>query len=211
MNLGQIILAVQRMFGDTSGIQINEDDIMRWANQAQIDIARKVECIQEHITTSSIGADASYPLPENFLSAKRVTFNDAVLNPTTLEKADITWPSREVEPIPQGTPTSYFVWRNSLYLYPAPSQDQSDVLEVFYVRIPAPMFSDDDTPEIPETLHEDIIRYCLMQAKELDEDSGEATKLRVEYLDRMAESRDEAWNKYADSYPAVRLLPGDEW
>ena len=211
MNLGQIIYAVQRMFGDTSGVQITEDDIIRWANLAQIDIARKVECIQEHVATDTVAEDGSYPLPENFLSMKRVTLSGALVQPTTLEKSDAALPYREVTPVAQGTPTSYFIWRNTLYLHPVPSVSESAILEVFYVRLPAPMLSEDDSPEIPETLHEDIIKYCLIQAKELDEDSNEATKLRVEYLDRMAESRDEALNKHADSYPSVRLLPGDDW
>lgn len=211
MTLGEIVLAVQRMFGDTSGVQITPEDVKRWANQGQIDIARKVECIQEHIVTDAVQGDGGYPLPEDFLQAKRVLFQDSLISPSTLEKTDAAFPNRDVEPVAQGTPTTYFVWDNVLYLYPTPSASGSGYLEVFYIRLPKKMEGDDDTPEIPLTLHEDIIKYCLMQAKMLDEDSGEAARLRVEYIDRMTESRDEAWNKYANSYPSVRLLPGDEW
>lgn len=208
MNLGEIITSVKRQFGDDSGVQIFESDIIRWANLAQIDIARKTECIQDHVATDSIVEDGSYMLPEDFLTVKRVTYNNAVMYPTTIEKADIAYPLRE-QGNQVGTPNTYFIWGNILYLHPWPSTAEVNVLELFYVRLPATLASADEVSEIPESFHEDIVKYCLALAKELDEDVVEAGKIRDEYMGRIAEARYEIQNLYADSYPSVRLLPGD--
>lgn len=210
MNVGEIVTSVQRQFGDESGVQITQTDIIRWINQAMIDIARKTDCIQDHKEASITGGDASYGLPDDFLNVRKVTYNDTPLQPTTMEMADIMWPDRIVSSTGSGQPAYYYVWARVLYLYPAPASSGSGNLDIYYSRLPAIVDDVLDIPEIPATYHEDIEKYCLSKAKELDDSMDESALLKKIYEDRVNESRYEENNPRSDSYPAVRLIPGDD-
>src|ERR1700750_3164233 len=136
MMVSELVTAVQRQFGDDSGVQITRTDILRWINQAGIDIVRKTGCVQDHKQADAIATDGSYSLPDDFIAVRRVTFADVVLLPTTLDVADQDWMSRDVVPTGTGTPQNYYIWNNIIYLYPAPASNQTGALDIFYIRTP---------------------------------------------------------------------------
>jgi hypothetical protein len=211
MNVGEIVLAVQRQFGDDSGIQITRTDILRWINQACIDIARKVECVQDHKDTDSVSQDGSYILPTDMIRLRRVTYDNKVLQFTTLDVADQDWGARDVPPGTIGTPQFYYIWNNNIYLYPVPSASGDQNLDIWYIRTPAVLINDDDVLEIPARYHELITRYCLARAKELDEDQAVSNAVMADYEGQLSDAKDEMIRPNARSYNAVRLLPGDDW
>lgn len=211
MNLGEIIKSVQRQLGDESEVQFEKADIKRWANDAQVDIARKTECLQEHSETSAVSEDGSYLLPADFIGLKRVSFDKSVIQPTTLDNADKSYPNRDRGEGSTGSPSTYYVWGRTLHLYPWPEQGGIANLDIWYYRAPKALAADEDIPEIPSWMHEDIVRYCIARGKELDEEDAQSQKAMTEYDVRVAESRHEAQNPQADSYPSVRLVSGDDW
>lgn len=208
MNLGEIKTAVQRQFGDESGVQITEADITRWANDAQTDIVRKTEITNQHRETAVVSGDAGYELPANFMAMARVTYNNRVLPERELKDIDLSNTTSDAGG--SGTPEAYYVWSNTLYLYPAPSTSGTGNLDIWYVSRPATLVNNADIPEIPVHMHEDIVRYCLSRAKELDEDYEASVLFRADYEDRILQARYEQTAQPVDTYPAVRALPDDE-
>jgi len=204
MNLGQIIISVQRQFGDESGAQITRSDIVRWSNDAQVDIVRKTECLQVHSETDVIKDDGSYDVPFDFIKLRRVTFDGKRLARVELEELDNL--NSDQSNSNSSYPEMFYVWGRKIWLYPKPSKSGTGNLDVYYVKMPNELVSDQDVPEIPTHLHEDIIRFCLIRAKELNEDDEKAQALMFEYDGRMAMSRDEVTNPEIESYPAVRDL-----
>lgn len=209
MNLGDIKRRVKRQFGDEAGAQITDADITDWANDAQIDITRKTECLQEHVETDSVAADASYDVPTDFLRLRLVEYNGKKLDRVELEERN-QLNKYATNSSPTGEPQIYYVWGRKIWLYPAPESSGTGVLDIFYVKHPAEMSGDSDIPEIPTQYHEDIVRYCLARAKELDEEDEKAESTMQDYEYRVLLSKDEEQNPESDSYPAVRALPGDE-
>lgn len=209
MNLGAIISRVQRLFGDTSQAQILVSDITAWANDAQVDIVRKTEELQSTFFISTTAAVASYSLPTDFIRMKRVTFNGIKLEPTTLEELDKISPDRDSNPTYQDTPLYWYDWAKTINIYPAPATTGL-ALVLWYIRTPVVLVNTTDTPEINPDRHEDIVRYCMARAQELDENYGEASNLMREYQDRIAYSKDEANFERDDSYPAIRAVQGDD-
>lgn len=208
MNLGEIKTAVKRQFGDESGAQITESDITRWANDAVRDIVRKVEISNQHRETASVADDGSYELPDNFMYIARVTYSNRLLRESKLQDLDLS--SNAVDTVSPGTPESYYIWNNTLYLHPAPSSSGTGNLDIWYVSQPASLGSDIDVPEIPTYMHEDIVRYCLARAKELDEDYQGAAMFDSDYEARVMQARYEKSAQPTDTYPSVRTLPGDD-
>lgn len=209
MKLSQIVTAVQRQFGDESGAQITRSDIIRWANDAQVDINRQTEVLQVHSETDAIKGDGSYDLPTDFVRIRRVTWDDVLLQRIELEELDKT--SRTIDKASSGSPDKYYVWGRRLWIYPRPSNTGSGNLDIFYVKMPDPLVNDDDEPEVPVHMHEDIIRYALARAKELDEEDGKAQEVMADYNARLSLSKDEAQNPENNSYPAVRDIEASYW
>ena len=202
MNLDTIILSVQRQFGDESDAQITRSDIIRWANEAQIDIVRKTDSLQVHAETDAVANDGSYSLPTGHVRIRRVTFNDYKLERTELEKLDDIYSNPEK--IESSTPQYYYVWGNKLFLFPKPSSEGTGNLDVYYNKMPAELVGGSDVPEIPVHMHDDIGRFSLARAKELNEDDGKAQAVMMDYEARIALSKDESNNPEIDSYPSVR-------
>jgi hypothetical protein len=206
MNLGNIKLAVQRQFGDESGAQITQSDITRWAHDAQVDIVRKTEVLQVHSETDVIKDDGSYDIPTDFIRIRRVTYNDKKLERIELEEVDALDKSRDKAS--SSTPLYYYMWGRQLWLYPKPSSAGQSNLDIYYLKMPTELVADQDVPEIPVHMHEDIVRYCLARAKELNEDDAKAQEVMMDYENRLTLSNDEANNPENDSYPAIRDIEG---
>lgn len=211
MNVGELVTAVQRQFGDDSGIQITRTDILRWLNQGGIDLVRKTGCVQDHKQTDSVANDGSYTLPPDFISVRRVTYADIVLQPTTLDVADQDWTTRDLAPQPGGTPQFFHIWNNVIYLYPVPSTAQTGALDVFYIRTPTILVGDLDVPEIPAKFHEALVRFAVARAKELNDEYDLAKYIMQDYENMVMDIKDEVNRPMSRSYNAVRLLPGDDW
>ena len=207
MNVGVIKRRVKRQFGDTSGAQITDEDIIDWINQGMVDIVRRTECLVSHRQASVVQNDPSYTLPPDVLFIQRVTLDGNTLASTSQQSIDYL--GRDTDNAGAGTPYTYFLSGNVINLYPKPSVDGNDNLDIFYVRMPTEVAVDNDVPEIPLFMHEDIIRYCLARAKELDDDLEGAAALGQEYDSRMNNALFEIKGQPADSYPSVRVLPGD--
>lgn len=208
MNLAEIKTAVKRQFGDESGAQITEADITRWANDAVRDIVRKVELTNQHQETAAVGGDGSYELPSNFMYIARVTYNNRLIREKKMQDLDLE--SNNIDGTSSGEPVSYYIWNSTLYLYPAPASSGTGNLDIWYVSQPTTLADDNAIPEIPAYMHEDIVRYCLARAKELDEDWQAAQMLDSDYEARIMQARYEKSAQPTDSYPSVRILPGDD-
>lgn len=210
MNTGELIAAVQVQFGDRGQTQILRADILRWLNQAAIDIARKTRCVQEHAQSSSVANQAIYDLPVDFISMRRVTYNDLVLGETTLEDSDRDFPSRDTGDF-SGTPLMFYVYDYRLYLLPTPQTTATNNIDIWYTRYPVTLINDADNPEIPAKYHELMVRYAFARAVEQDENYSASQLLAKDYNDMIVEAKNEEDDLSSSSYPAVRLVAGDDW
>lgn len=208
MNVESLILGTQRLFGDTSEAQITRSDIIRWLNEGQIKIVRKTQCLQRHVETASVKGQASYELPDDCLFVRRATYDDNLVPPVAFEELDTVAPDRDGSNS-TGNAMYYYLWSNSIWFYPAASVTENGKIDIWYIRTPVELSSNSDEPEIPEYMHEQLINYAVMKAKELDEDYDAAMMLRNGFDVEMQDARNDAQSVQKDSYPAVRALPGD--
>lgn len=207
MNLGEIVTSVQRQGGDSSGALITRLDVVRWANDGQLEITKKTECLSAHRQTDSSSDDGTYDLPVDFLMMQRVTYNDVPLIKKLLSDLDAI--SSYVDTTSADTPRYWYTSDNVLNLYPKPNASGSGNLDIWYVRTPTELVDDNDTPEIPTWMHKEIIQYCKVQAKELDDDQEGQQRAQEAFNRNVGEIDYELNVQPTDSYPAVRCLPGD--
>ncbi len=208
MNLGELKARARTLLGDETGVVITEEDLTRWANDAQLDIVRKTGCLEDFISFDLEAGTESYDLPNDFLKDRRLTVNNLKVNRTSLEELDNINPDRDATAVAD-TATAFYIYGRKIYLYPTPASSATDGLKLWYTYIPRTMVADIDTPVIPVSMHEDILTYVVSQGYQSNEDYGPAQLKMNEYGERIVFSTEEYNDPRKDSYPAVRALPGD--
>lgn len=201
-NLAEIQTAVQRQFGDDTEAQITLDDITRWVNEAMLVIARRTDVLLGTFSTNSSIGTSVYPLPVDFLRIDRVTFNGMVLKKTTPQDLDVQNPTRTAQPVMTGNSYQYYVRQKAVVLYPAP--DRVAPIDVVYARRPATTSYLNDTIDLPVELHDDLVRFCLARAYELDGAHNDAQSVMGGFDQNLGWAIDETSNPYTDSYPMIR-------
>lgn len=207
MLLSDVQIRVKQQFGDTSGAQIQDADIARWASDTQLDIVRRTKCNEVTVTVLSVVGQESY-LPTNILDVNRVEYNGARLRFVSRNELDMRFPTRHIPNYGNDTPQWYYVTEGSLSLFPSPVA-AGDNITVLYNRRPADVVNPGDAFEIPPQYHENIVRRCLQRAYELDGQWQAADRMASDYTAQVSFSAAEHKDKNDDSYPAIRCLPGD--
>ncbi len=208
LSVADIAIRVKRIFGDEAGVEIDDNDILRWVNDGQLDIVRRTECIQR---TSEISAGvnvSSYPVPFDFLFFKRATFDGRLLSSIPFQTLDSLYPHRQSEAA-TGSPEYITVSGATFLLYPAPDVTGATNIDLTYVARPILVSAVSDTPEIPIAFHEALVRFCLMRAKELNEDWAAATQIRESYDTMIVGARHDTQTQSSDHYPVVIDYDGD--
>jgi hypothetical protein len=198
----EIQQAVQRQFGDDTEAQITLTDIRRWANEGLLKIARETDALLDTTTIASIIGTSEYVLPADFLRVDRVAFDGVPLIRTTSQDLDMANPSRNVTPVIQALPTRFYIRRKRVILYPAPDRVKNITVE--YTARPNELVNAADVPEIPVEYHQDIIRFALSRAYELDGERTDAQTAMQEFNEGVGLARSEIDQPYTDSYPMIR-------
>ena len=117
MKLSDIITRVQRQFGDDVQAQITKEDIVRWVNDACLEIANSNGTNQgaRKGQTPVIAGKSEYDLPSDIILLRFIRCNGSKLQGTTFDQ--ITELSTYDEGA-VGAPSMYWVYENKLYIQP---------------------------------------------------------------------------------------------
>lgn len=206
MNLQDIIRRVQRSFGDSAEAQVYVTDIIDWVNDGCLVLARDLELLKDKVrlTVDATTAKEGWPLPADYVKSASVIFNKIPM--TYVNYQDV----REYTNNPPSDPGWYYIWGGYLFLYPVAITYGTEIVEHTYIRMPRILQATGDTPEIAAVFHLDLVRYCLMRAKELNEDEAAIGRINEEFVMHIAESKFTS-NPSINSYPVVRDYVGDFW
>lgn len=217
MQVQEILDSVTRQFGDESGVQITTDDIFRWINQGQRQFVLQNESLLlTTTTTNAVANQQSYTLPTNLLTLRGIQYKQP--NTTQYYRIrgyDLSKFNETVDgwdnTLAVGIPQIYTVIGNSITLFPIPQESLTAALKIYYNRTPVDVTGTFDVPELPTLYHEPLIKYCLMQAYEMDED-WEAAGNKVTDLDRdinILRGR-ESW-RATEYHDSITVLEEDMW
>lgn len=172
VTLAELVKDVMARIAEESGAYFDEDTIKRWLNEGERVIVRQTRILQDIAETFTIKGRHEYPLPRWFWMPRLVMYDDDVLKPIDVERMVLENNSR--------TPTYYAVWRNSLWIHPAPSESMKLVRAFFYAW-PRGMVEDTDRPDIPEAFHGLLVTWAAYRAKQADQAVAEAQALLSEF------------------------------
>lgn len=219
MIVESILNRVKRQFGDESGVQVTDTDIFRWINDAQRQIVMQNETLLEKTSTAdSVINQQEYSLPVDLLVLKGLQYkspDDTAYNHlkgySLSEFNERIGGWDESSNFTSGTPVCYTIYASKIKLYPIPDHALVAAIKIYYNKAPTDVTLITDTPELPVIYHELIVKYCLQQAYEMDED-WDASGNKANELDRdlqVLRGRED-W-KNQEHYSTITILSEDSW
>lgn len=165
--VGDVQNAVKRQFGDESGVQIVDADVSTWINDAQDTIIDRNHILKAKSTISSVVGQANYSL------AALPIHQIEALHYNGIRLPNMAFAQAEEEiigsPAQNGLPELWYEWAGTITLFPAP--DSILAIDIYYTARPTRVDTNPLTLlSLPDKYYQDIVRYVLQQAYELDED-----------------------------------------
>jgi hypothetical protein len=216
MILSDIIKRVQRQFGDDVQAQITTDDIVRWVNDACLEIVTNNHTNQgmrKGTTPVEAGKD-EYDLPADMYLLRAVRINGKIVRGTTYEQISSTAFGQysDTNNKESGDPEWYWVHDYKLHIIPVPAQSLGTV-DIMYVKRPDILTPAMLTiePDVPTEYHPRIVEYCIAQAMELD-DNFQAYQLKMsEFQSNLMKLRQNGEQPESDGvYPSITYV-SDGW
>jgi hypothetical protein len=217
MNVGDIGTRVKRQFGDESGVQLTDDDLYRYINDGTRQlILQNEELLQTLGTTSAVVGQQDYALPVDLLILKSVSYK--IPGGDTFYRMEgksfnefneyiDAWDS--TNSLAKGTPLVYMKYGDHISVFPIPDVAGTNNIKIYYNRKPVDVNDLTDIPDIPVLYHEVLVKYCLSQAYEMDEDLEAAAMKGQQISGDMTLLRGRNDWTVEEKYPTITVLEDD--
>lgn len=210
MLVSEIAKRVKRQFGDEAGAQITDDDIIRWVNDAQREIAINNELLQVKATADITSGTREYSLPQDILKLHSIKYNGLTLQGLTIQEADSLVSTHDDPSVmPSGTCTNFWVWARTITLYPTPDANIASGLTLYYIRVPREVATTAEEPELPIQYHNKIVDYCIAQAYELDDNMDSYAIKMNQFQSGVDSLRDDSEWAEQQFYPHITSSPDE--
>lgn len=213
---GEIVRRVKSLMADRSGTFILSTDIYDWIMDAQREISRIAECLQSNTTINSVALQEVYALNDAILKVQKVTYQGKKLQPTTFEWLEQIDPHRD-SATTGGTPTHFYTDSpNVIGIWPKPSSAVVNGISVrAKIMATDTIDADTDVLSIPDYFRGEVIKFCMLKARERDEDAEMLALLMTDWKDKMAigksiaNNMEHSYHSIMDSESALDYYP--EW
>ena len=202
-----VVSHIKRQFGDESGVQITDTDILRWINQAQREIAMIAKVTQAVATTDVVLGTYEYQLPDmNAIEISSIRYNKRPVQTMEFPMAEHYLQENDPEHSSTGSPEWWYRWADVVYFWPTPDQDIVAGLEVFYIKSPDAVVDTSAPLGLPDKYYEALIQFCMSKAYELDEDFQASAGAKQAYNDRLGQTFEEDSNAGTMMYPKISIV-----
>lgn len=219
LTVSDIFVRVQRAFGDESGVQVTEEDCLRWINDAQREVVMQHAglLMKEGFIDTESGT-AEYTLPTDCFTLNFVGYRDS----TTSSYYSLRWlPESAMNQYANGWdgndfsaayPQVYMKDTNDkIILFPRPDRSVASGIKLTYARYPIDLTDAEDAIDLPFYYHSYVEHFCMMKAYEKDED-WESADRKAQLVQSTIDFNNhrESWFG-RETYPSVTPILEDYW
>lgn len=206
-----IFTRVRSQFGDATGIQVSDQDIFDWINNAQRDIAYASNLIETRAIADVRAGQSDYTLPTDQLTIINIRYRGTTLQPMSIQERDtyIQDADNSVVNATLSTPTKYWIFANTITLYPTPDTSEQSALRAYYTRAPNKVTLVTDDLELPVAFHNTILDRVLQWCHEKDENWQAAQIKKTDYQTSVAKLAEDAQYDEHESYPSITTAARD--
>lgn len=200
---GKLATDVKRRFGDESGVQLEDADILRWANDGQQQIVTENKVLRSKGTTPLVAGTYDYTFPSLAIHAvTSIHVDGAPIKNISFEDAEATLIASDPNREQAGPPVFWWLWDETFTLWPTPAA--SGTVTVFFTRPPAELTGDAaQLLDVSDKYYPALVNYVLQQAYEMDEDWQASQAKEAQFKNALAEQREEDFLASDDFYPVV--------
>lgn len=211
-NVGDIFRAVKRQFGDESGVQITDEDISRWVDDAQSDIIVNNSDVNASFAQINVIANqTAYPIKDhvaNVFIIQSIHYNGEYLRNMSFQEAQAEIIKKTQPGEHSGVPMFWYERAGVIHLFPKPASSISAGLGVFYSARPTAITGNTTPLSVPDHFFSTIVNYCLSQAYLLDENAQMAQITSQNYDTAMAQRVNRTQSEH-NTYPTI--TPVDDY
>lgn len=167
---GQVAQDIKRVFGDESGVQLDNADIQRWANAAQMEIVSNNKALKAKATMPTVVGQSVYLFPAvKIQQIEALHYDNVRLENIPFAEAERYIISNDPQQTEQGFPTFWYEWDGELTLWPKP--DAVANLTLYYTAYPDELTGDvNESLSVPDKFYNAVVDYILSKCYEMDED-----------------------------------------
>ena len=209
--VSEVIANVKRQFGDESGAQITDADIIRWINDGQLELNKKSKVIKTIATTTSVAGQNKYDLPGvKILEVERLQYKNTAIEYRTFQQVQETIfdDVADVSTLSADIPTCWYDYGDSIYFFPVPSTN-GVTITLFCVTYPTTVSSTTDALSLPDVFYDALVQYIMAKAYEMDDDWTAAGN-KLTQLENNLNSLNEDGQGYGNQfYHSITVLEDD--
>jgi hypothetical protein len=187
--VGDVYNQVKRAFGDESGVQLTNADIVRWINEAQVDIAEQNQVLQAKATMTTVANQAAYSLAAitpPIDSIASILLNGRRIGNIPISQAEESISLADPEGLEVGAPQFWYEWAGEIIFWPKPGQAYDMLIR--YTAEPTDVTNNVNALlSLPDECFSDVCNYVLMRAYEMDENAEMMAVKQAEYSSSVAE------------------------
>jgi len=170
--LADVKVRVKRTFGDESGVQLTDQDIVRWTNDAMRDIVTTNEGVLEAIAlTDAVAGQQAYTPPADMITLNNITYKSSSdtsyypIRARSMQQFNIEADGWDGSAWAQNRrPFMYGVWNNTIQFFPIPDESFAGAIKIYYQRLPVEVVDDGDLLDLPDPYFNAVCSYCLARA-----------------------------------------------
>jgi hypothetical protein len=187
-----VAAAVKRVFGDESGVQLVDNDIITWVNQAQVHIASSTRVLKTKATTVIVNGQSTYTLSglnPNILQMESILIDGRRIGNMSTAQAEES--ISRIDPLAEetGFPRFWYEWAGEITFWPKPDFDGQMVIR--YTALPATVVNISDVMSVPDEFFNDVTNFVLQKAYEMDENVQMMMLAKKDFDESMSELTDE--------------------
>lgn len=165
-----VFTQVKRKFGDESGVQLEDADLIMWINDAARAIVTENKILKVKATTPLVSGQAEYTfssLTQPIYAIDSLLVDGVRVANMSVAQAEETISLSDPLGTEVGIPQVWYEYAGTVTFWPTPSADGTITLR--YTARPAAVTLVTDTLPTPDDYFQDVVNYVLKQAYEMDE------------------------------------------
>lgn len=216
MIVQDVITRVRRSFGDEAAVQVTDADVMRWINDAQVEVVKNNDAaLQKTDLIDLVAGQSQYTLSSDFLILRslRYKYSDmlsfSVLKYKSMQQLDDSIDGWDGTAYSASRPQYFTIDEGKVILFPTPDTSVVDGLKVLYNQKPVDVTGLSDALALPLIYHNTIFKFCMWQASLLDEDHEPALMYRNDFKEDMSLLVGKETSDPTATYPVITILADD--
>lgn len=206
--VSDVLSYVQRQFGDESGVQITNDDIVRWVNAGQYEIFRRNEPVKATSSADLVAGQYTYTFPGGILKIQSILINGIPVRPMSYQEGEEYVVKKDPNRVNTGQPEIWYEWGGDFTVWPIPDSSAVGGITIKYVKAPTDVTATTDTLSTPDPYYNRLLEFVLQQAYELDENWNAATMKANQFGTNLNSQMNATGVEYA-TYPRITVLDED--